>query len=158
MCVCFLLFKGVLRTAGTHPASVSSKDRAGTSTRSLTPTSQLESCNKILRVFRERVQCQNGSTKRIPKCVRVNLSRTSRTDEAAERCRLHERGPLRRLKRLEMALLSRLFCSREREFATKTCPTLRFWPPYQRRELARVRPCVPCVSRVSRLPPVSFYR
>ena len=75
-------------------ASVSSKDWAGTSTRSLTPTSQLESCNKILRVFRERVQCQNGSTKRIPKRVRVNLSRISRTDEAAERCRLHGRRPL----------------------------------------------------------------
>ena len=75
-------------------ASESSKDWAGTSTRSLTPTSQLESCSKILRVFREQVQCQNGSTKRIPKRVRVHLSRTSRTDEAAERCRLHGRRPL----------------------------------------------------------------
>ena len=65
-------------------ASVSSKDWAWTSTTSLTPTSQLESCSRILRVFRKRVQCQNGSTKRIPKRVRVNLSRTSRTDEAAE--------------------------------------------------------------------------
>ena len=74
--------------------SESSKDWAGTSTSSLTPTSQLESCSEILRVFRERVQCQSGSTKRNPKRVRVHLSRTSRTDEAAERCRLHGRRPL----------------------------------------------------------------
>ena len=75
-------------------ASVSSKDWAGTSTRSLTPVGQLESCSKHLRVLRERSHCQSGSTKRIPKRVRVRLSRTSRTDEAAERCRLHGRRPL----------------------------------------------------------------
>ena len=72
----------------------SSKDWTWTSTRSLTPVGQLESCSKHLRVLRERSHCQSGSTKRIPKRVRVRLSRTSRTDEAAERCRLHERGPL----------------------------------------------------------------
>ena len=76
--------------AGSEWTSVSesSKDRAGTSTRSLTPTSQLESCSEILRVFRERTHRQSGSTKRNPKRVRVSLSRTSRTDEAAEPHRL----------------------------------------------------------------------
>ena len=69
-------------------ASVSSNEWAWTSTTSLTPTSQLESCSKILRVFRERCQCQSGSTKRNPKRVRVTPSRTSRTDEAAEPHRL----------------------------------------------------------------------
>ena len=58
-------------------ASVSSKDWAGTSTTSLTPTSQLESCSKILRVFRERTHRQSGSTKRIPKRVRVRLAARS---------------------------------------------------------------------------------
>ena len=75
-------------------ASESSKDKAGTSTRSLTPTSQLESCSKIFqRVFGEDFECQCGSTKRIPKRVRVNVSLTSHTDEAAERCRLPGRRP-----------------------------------------------------------------
>ena len=116
-------------------ASESSKDWAGTSTRSLTPTSQLESCSEILRVFRERVQCQNGSTKRIPKRVRVNLSRISRTDEAAERCRLHGRRPLSLEAARDGALCDvffGLFCSKQREFATKTCPKRRVWPPYRR--------------------------
>ena len=39
-------------------------------------------------VFRERFHRQSGSTKRIPKRVRVEPSRTSRTDEAAEPHRL----------------------------------------------------------------------
>ena len=47
-----------------------------------------------LRRYDRDFQCQNGSTKRIPKRVRVKVSRTSRTDEAAERCRLHGRRPL----------------------------------------------------------------
>jgi len=40
---------------------------------------------KLQQVFRERFHRQSGSTKRIPKRVRVQVSRTSRTDEAAER-------------------------------------------------------------------------
>ena len=66
----------------------SSKDWTWTSTRSLTPVGKLESCSKHLRVLRERSHYQSGSTKRIPKRVRVRLSRTSRTDEAAEPHRL----------------------------------------------------------------------
>ena len=104
----------------------SSKDWTWTSTRSLTPVGQLESCSKHLRVLRERSHCQSGSTKRIPKRVRVRLSRTSRTDEAAERCRLHERGPLSLEAARDGAFSDVFFCSREREFATNTCPKRRF--------------------------------
>ena len=75
----------------------SSKDWTWTSTRSLTPVGQLESCSKHLRVLRERSHCQSGSTKRIPKRVRVRLSRTSRTDEAAESFFAHGNANLPRI-------------------------------------------------------------
>ncbi len=51
---------------------------------SLTPTKKLESYSSNLRRYDRDVQCKSGSTKRIPKRVRLNVSRTSRTDEAAE--------------------------------------------------------------------------
>jgi len=41
-----------------------------------------------LRVYDRDCQCKSGSTKRIPKRVRLTVSRTSRTDEAAEPHRL----------------------------------------------------------------------
>ena len=66
------------------------------------------------------------------------MSRTSRTDEAAERCRLHERGPLSLEAARDGAFCRRLLCSREREFATKTCPKRRFWPPYAKVNTLRI--------------------
>ena len=54
----------------------------------MAPTSQLESCSSNLRRYDRDSQCKSGSTKRIPKRVRLRVSRTSRTDEAAEPHRL----------------------------------------------------------------------
>ena len=119
-------------------ASESSKDWAGTSTTSLTPTSQLESCSSNLRRYDRDFQCQCGSTKRIPKRVRVKVSRTSRTDEAAERCRLHGRRPLSLEAARDGAFGDVFFCTRERKFATNTCPKRRFWPPYAKVNTLRI--------------------